>query len=78
MVSGVYVTLAEQLDGTPEQPHTPAVSKKAQLLELYAKHPDHGRRDRVSAAAAELAPLAGLQPGTARTYLYAHVDGSSS
>ena len=62
----------------PEQPHAPPVSKKARLLELYAKHPDHGKRDRVSAVAAELAPLAGLQPGTARTYLYAKVDGSES
>ena len=63
-------------DSAPEPPRTPAASKKARLLELYAKH--HGRRERVSAAAAELAPLAGLQSGTARTYLYAHVDGSSS
>jgi hypothetical protein len=33
---------------------------------------------KASKAAAELAPKAGLQPGTARTYLYAELDGRVS
>jgi hypothetical protein len=50
-------------------------SKKATLLRLYADHPDYGDRTKVSAVASELAATAGLQPGTARTYLYAALDG---
>jgi hypothetical protein len=52
-------------------------SKKTVLLRLYADHPDHGDRAKVSAVAAELAPLARLQAGTARTYLYAALDGAA-
>jgi Protein of unknown function (DUF2637) len=52
-------------------PHT----KKAVLLALYRTHPDYGDRSRASRIAAELAPQAGLQAGTARTYLYAELDG---
>jgi hypothetical protein len=44
-------------------------SKKAALLNLYRQHEGYGDRSRVSRIAAELAPLAGLQAGTARTYL---------
>jgi hypothetical protein len=46
-----------------------AGSKKAALLNLYRQHEGYGDRRRVSRIAAELAPLAGLQAGTARTYL---------
>lgn len=46
-------------------------SKKAVLLRLYADHPDYGDRSKVSPVATELAPHAGLQAGTARTYLLA-------
>jgi Protein of unknown function (DUF2637) len=53
-------------------------TKKAQLLTLYRQHPDYGDRAKVSQVAGELAPKAGLQPGTARTYLYAEVDGQAS
>jgi len=51
-----------------------APSKKSVLLDEYRKHADYGRRERASRVAAELAPIARLQPGTARTYLYAHLD----
>ena len=51
-------------------------SKKAVLLRLYADHADYGDREKVSRVAAELAPQAGLQPGTARTYLYTAIDGA--
>jgi len=51
-----------------------AGSKKAALLGLYRQHEGYGDRSRVSPIAAELGPQAGLQAGTARTYLYEHLD----
>ena len=67
------------LPGTPapelvELPQT----KKVVLLTLYRAHPDYGNRSTASRVAAELAAQAGLQPGTARTYLYAELDGRTS
>ncbi len=56
----------------------PIRTKKAVLLALYRAHPDYGDRSRASRVAAELAPQAGLQAGTARTYLYAELDGRPS
>ena len=56
----------------------PPRTKKAALLALYRAHPDYGDRSRASRVAAELAPRAGLQAGTARTYLYAELDGRAS
>jgi hypothetical protein len=53
----------------------PARTKKAILLALYRAHPDYGNRGTASRVAAELAPQAGLQAGTARSYLYAELDG---
>ena len=53
----------------------PARTKKAVLLALYRAHPDYGNRGTASRVAAELAPRAGLQAGTARSYLYAELDG---
>ena len=53
-------------------------TKKAVLLTLYRAHPDYGNRSRASRVAAELAPQARLQPGTARSYLYAELDGRPS
>ena len=55
----------------------PPCTKKAVLLALYRAHPDYGDRDRASRVAAELAPQAGLQAGTARSYLYAELNGSA-
>jgi len=48
-------------------------TKKAHLLRLYAAHPDKGDRSRVSRVAKELAPLADLQWGSARTAIYEHL-----
>ena len=69
----------------PELPKAPVAeaieapqTKKAVLLALYRAHPDYGHRNRASRVAAELAPQAGLQPGTARSYLYAELDGRAS
>jgi hypothetical protein len=59
---------------TTEPPRT----KKATLLALYRAHPDYGNRLTASRIAAELAPKARLQAGTARTYLYAELNGSKS
>ncbi len=56
----------------------PRRTKKAVLLALYRAHPDYGDRTKASRVAAELAPQAGLQPGTARSYLYAELDGRTS
>jgi hypothetical protein len=56
-----------------QPPHTKAV-----LLALYRAHPDYGKRGKASRVAGELAPQAGLQPGTARSYLYAEIDGRRS
>jgi hypothetical protein len=66
----------------PELPEAPAAetveppcTKKAVLLALYRAHPDYGDRRRASRVAAQLASQAGLQAGTARSYLYAELDG---
>jgi signal transduction histidine kinase len=56
----------------------PARTKKAVLLGLYRAHPDYGNRGTASRVAAELAPQAGLQAGTARSYLYAELDGGKA
>jgi hypothetical protein len=53
----------------------PTRTKKAVLLALYRAHPDYGNRGTASRVAAELAPRAGLQARTARSYLYAELDG---
>ncbi len=56
----------------PEREVTPG-SKKAALLVLYRDHPAYGDRASVSPTATELAPQAGLQPGTARSYILAEL-----
>jgi hypothetical protein len=80
------VRVEAQLPGVlPALPKTPApetgepsCTKKSVFLALYRVHPDYGDRRRASRVAAELAPKAGLQPGTARSYLYAELDGRPS
>ena len=62
---------------TPEAIGPPR-TKKAVLLGLYRAHPDYGDRGSASRVAAELAPQAGLQAGTARSYLYAELDGGKA
>jgi hypothetical protein len=57
-------------------------SKRAQLVEAYealrGADPRYGNRAVVSQVAKELAPAAGLEWGSARTYLYRHLDGQAS
>ena len=73
---------APPLPALPEAPAPEATrpprTKKAVLLALYRAHPDYGDRSTASRVAAELAPQAGLQAGTARTYLYAELDSKPS
>ncbi len=73
---------AAPLPRLPETPAPEAIepprTKKAALLALYRAHPDYGDRSRASRVAAELAAQAGLQAGTARSYLYAVLDGRAS
>ena len=70
---------AAPLPTLPEAPSPgdiePPRTKKAALLALYRAHPAYGDRSRASRVAAELAAQAGLQAGTARSYLYAELDG---
>jgi len=67
------------LPGTPTPELVdPPRTKKAVLLTLYRAHPDYGDRGTASRVAAELAPQAGLQAGTARSYVYAELDGRAS
>jgi hypothetical protein len=70
---------AASLPALPEVPAPEATgpprTKKAVLLALYRAHPDYGDRGTASRVAADLAPQAGLQPGTARSYVYAELDG---
>ena len=73
---------AAPLPRLPEAPSPEATgalrTKKAALLALYRAHPDYGDRSRASRVAAELAAQAGLQAGTARSYLYAELDDRAS
>jgi hypothetical protein len=51
------------------QPVTGFPTKKAAFLSRYRAHPEYGNRATAGRVAAELAPLAGLQAGTGRTYI---------
>ncbi len=51
------------------QPVTGFGTKKAAFLSRYRAHPQYGNRSAAGQVAAELAPLAGLQAGTGRTYI---------
>ena len=57
----------EGQEDVPALPDFP--TKKAAFLSLYRGHPAYGVREQASPVAAELAPKAGLQPGTGRTYI---------
>lgn len=62
---------AAPLPQPPPDDVTP--TKKAVLLAAYRAAPEYGIRSAASQVAARLAPLAGLQPGTARSYVYAEL-----
>jgi hypothetical protein len=62
---------AENQDGgqCADQPVIRFRTKKAAFLSRYRGHPEYGNRSAAGRVAAELAPLAGLQAGTGRTYI---------
>jgi hypothetical protein len=62
------LTLASQRQSLPAG--SSGRSKKAVLLDLYRKHEHAYNREMASRVAAELAPKAGLQAGSARSYIY--------
>jgi hypothetical protein len=56
-------------------------TKKEAFLHAYRQHPGYGDRSVAAKVAAELAPAAHLQPGTARSYVYeelGRVNGDST
>ena len=59
----------EYRDQCADQPVTGFRTKKAAFLSRYRGHPEYGNRAVAGRVAAELAPLAGLQAGTGRTYI---------
>jgi hypothetical protein len=73
---------AAPLPGTPGSAITgqspPSGTKKEALLGLYRQHQGYGDRSQASQLAAELGPRVGLQPGTARTYIYAELNRSEA
>jgi hypothetical protein len=56
----------------------PSGTKKDALLSLYRQHKHYGERSMASRLATELGPRVGLQPSTARTYIYAELNRSGS
>src|SRR5208337_2681403 len=56
-------------DHGADQPLIEFGTKKAAFLSRYRAHPEYGDRSAAGRVAAELAPLAGLQAGTGRTYI---------
>ena len=59
---------ADEPSGDSE-PAVEFATKKQAFLSRYRGHPQYGNREAAAPVAAELAPLAGLQPGTGRTYI---------
>ncbi len=51
------------------EPAIEFATKKQAFLSRYRGHPQYGLREAAGRVAAELAPLAGLQAGTGRTYI---------
>jgi hypothetical protein len=61
---------ADGEDGTSDdEPAVEFATKKQAFLSRYRGHPQYGIREAAGRVAAELAPLAGLQAGTGRTYI---------
>ena len=56
-------------DNRGDEPEIEFATKKQAFLSRYRGHPQYGIREAAARVAAELAPLAGLQAGTGRTYI---------
>ena len=70
-VRGEQSSCSDDQDGNQgaAQPVIEFPTKKAAFLSRYRAHPEYGNRSAAGRVAAELAPLAALQPGTGRTYI---------
>jgi hypothetical protein len=60
---------ADSDDNHEDEPAIEFATKKQAFLSRYRGHPHYGIREAASRVAADLAPLAGLQAGTGRTYI---------
>jgi hypothetical protein len=60
---------SQRADESGEEPAVEFATKKQAFLSRYRGHPQYGIREAAARVAAELAPLAGLQAGTGRTYI---------
>jgi hypothetical protein len=59
----------DERDQDGGEPAVEFTTKKQAFLSRYRGHPQYGIREAAAQVAAELAPLAGLQAGTGRTYI---------
>jgi hypothetical protein len=59
----------DELPGPDQEPEIEFATKKQAFLSLYRGHSRYGDRSAAGRVAAELAPKAGLQVGTGRTYI---------
>ena len=59
----------DEADQGGDGPAVEFATKKQAFLSRYRGHPQYGIREAAARVAAELAPLAGLQAGTGRTYI---------
>jgi hypothetical protein len=68
-VSAATISADQDGDHGAGQPVIVFGTKKAAFLSRYRGHPEYGNRSAAGRVATELAPLAGLQAGTGRTYI---------
>jgi hypothetical protein len=64
-----YDQADDEPDNRGEEPAVEFATKKQAFLSRYRGHAQYGIREAAAQVAAELAPLAGLQAGTGRTYI---------
>jgi hypothetical protein len=76
------VTTAAAVQGRGKRHGSRPASKRSQLIEAYealsGTDDRYGNRAKASEVARELAPRVGLEWGSARTYLYKHLDGRAA
>ena len=77
-LAGQVSALAAVIPSEAGRRVTAYATKKAAFLAAYRAHAEYGNRAAASRVAAELAPAAGLQAGTARSYAYAELDGRAA
>lgn len=77
-VPGVIVADVIEVPPAGEISENPEGTKKDRFLALYRAHADYGKKASASKVAAELAPQADLQAGTARSYVYGEINRVAS